>query len=288
MVYTSQTGVFFMRRSLALSRVMLWLNKRVACSGSTASKRAGLSLAVSLFLLCMLFSACSGFGGAATATPTASTQALSKIAWCGQPSMVFRDEGAFTPTVTPTTTPTTATAKGTPATTTPTATITPTTTATGTPAAGPGTPQTVSDWSVVKADLGFTVYLPTKLQNGACLVSAQATIHDPIFGGSFTIGYLLSNHTSLSISEAPLKSQNSSFQCNSTGSVTPTAGSTSTGTPTPPTKVTPSPTIAQTATQLCSGAKNTTNIVISGPGTTANLQQIFTSLQPDVNWIPVS
>jgi len=274
-----------MRRSLSLSRVMLWLDKRAAGIDSATTRRAGLLLAVSLFSITMLFSACSGFGGGTTATPTASTQALSKIAWCGQPSMVFRDEGAFTPTVTPTAT---ATPKGTPATTsTPTTTST-TPTVSGSPVAGPGTPQTISDWSVVKANLGFTVYLPTKIQNGACLVSAQATIHDPIFGGSFTIGYLLSNHTSLSISEAPLKSQNSSFQCNSTSAITPTASSAGTATATTTTKATPSPTITQTATQLCSGAKNTTNIVISGPGTTASLQQIFASLQPDVNWIPAS
>jgi hypothetical protein len=28
--------------------------------------------------------------------------------------------------------------------------------------------------------------------------------------------------------------------------------------------------------------------VISGPGTVSQLQQIFTNLQPNVNWIPAS
>jgi hypothetical protein len=192
--------------------------------------------------------------------------------------MVFRDEGAVTPTVTPTASATsTATATGT-------ATVASSPTSTpGTPTIGPGTPQTVTDWSLVKAELGFTVYLPTTLPTGSCLVSAQATIHDPIFGGSFTIGYLLPDHTSLSLSEAPLKLQSVSFQCNVTSGTTPTTTST-TGKATPATTPDPNPTTGQ----LCSGAKTTTNIVLSGPGTTAHLQQIFNSLQPNINWIPAT
>lgn len=263
-----------MRRPISLLRVMRWLDKRAGKPGLTASlasKRTGLYLAMSLVLVSMLFSACSSpFGGGASTTPTASTQALNKISWCEKPSMVFRDRGALTPTTTPT-----ASATGTPAT-------SGTPTAASSPVASPGTPQTISDWSVVKANLGFTVYLPATLANGSCLVSAQATIHDPIFGGSFTIGYLLPDHTSLSISEAPLKSQNASFQCNPTGTTTPTTSTT----PGTATAATPSPT--QAPSQLCSGAKDTTNIVLSGPGTIDHLQQIFNDLQPNVNWIPAS
>ena len=190
--------------------------------------------------------------------------------------MVFRDEGAAPPAATATATAT-ATAS---------ATVTPTGTgtasATSTPATGAGTPQTVTDWSLIKANLGFTVYLPASLPSGSCLVSAQATIHDPIFGGSFTIGYLLPDHTSLSLSEAPLKSQNTTFQCNATGTTTtPTTSGT-------PAKATPIPTPTTTTGQLCSGAKSTTNIVLSGPGTADHLQQIFNGLQPDINWIPAS
>jgi hypothetical protein len=237
-----------------------------------AGTRLGLSLAVGIALGCIFLSACSSpFGGSgigARSTST-STQTLSKIAWCEKPLMIFRDEGA---TATATSTASTPAAG---ASTTATATST-----ASTPAAGAGTPQTVTDWSLVKANLGFTVYLPTTLPSGSCLVSAQATIHDPIFGGSFTIGYLLPDHTSLSFSEAPLKSQNLTFQCNSTtGATTPTSGKTST-------KATPTPT--PNTGQLCSGAKTTTNIVLSGPGTANHLQQIFNTLQPDVNWIPAS
>lgn len=273
-----------MRRSLSLLRVVRWPDMRTEEPGKIsdrAGKRPGLSLAAGIFLVCLFLSACSSpFGGAAP-TPTSSTRSLNKISWCAQPLMVFRDEGAAAPgaTVTPTTTATaTVTATATTG-----ATSTPTgTSASGTPAAGPGTPQTVTDWSLIKTNLGFTVYLPKSLPNGSCLVSAQATIHDPIFGGSFTIGYLLPDHTSLSFSEAPLKSQNTSFQCNPTGSnTTPTTGGT-------PATATSSPTPTATSSQLCSGAKSTTNIVLSGPGTAAHLQQIFDDLQPDINWIPAS
>lgn len=259
-----------MRRPLSPLRVVRQPDTRVLMPGDSAgrtSKRLGFSLAAGIFLVCIFLSACSTPFGGAPSTPTASVQALNKIKWCTKPLMVFRDEGAVTPTVTATTTSGTST---------PTVTATASTPA-STPTIGLGTPQTVTDWSLVKANLGFTVYLPTTLPAGSCLVSAQATIHDPIFGGSFTIGYLLPDHTPLSFSEAPLKSQNTTFQCNPTNSTsTPTAS-----------KATPTAT-GSTPGQLCSGAKSTTNIVLSGPGTTAHLQQIFNSLQPNSNWIPAT
>jgi len=231
---------------------------------SRRPQRAGLILGTGLVLVSALVSACSGlFAGGPATTPTPAVQALSHIAWCAKPVMVFRNEGALTPQ--------------------PTVSATGTATATATATAGtggPGTPTTMSDWSAVKASLGFTLYLPTTLPGGSCLVSAQATIHDPIFGGSFTIGYLLPDHTSLSISEAPLTSQNTSFQCSPTSIViTPTATTGSKGTPGANATATP-------PGQLCSGAKETTNIVLSGPGSERSLQQIFNNLQPNVNWIP--
>lgn len=275
-----------MRRPLSLSYVARRPEMHSMKSGKGirwAGARPGLSLAIGIFLGCLLLSACANpFGGAATSTPTPATQALEKISWCTSPLMVFRDEGATTPAGTATATATaspvaTATATGSP-------TSTGTASASGTPTAGPGTPQTITDWSLVKANLGFSVYLPGTLPRGSCLVSAQATIHDPIFGGNFTIGYLLPNHASLSFSEAPLKLQNTTFQCNPTGaSTTPTPAISKT-----PVTATPSPTPTTNPGQLCSGARNTTNIVLSGPGTTAQLQQIFNSLQPDINWIPAS
>lgn len=266
-----------MRRPLSLSYVA---RRPEMCSGRSgkstrwASARPGLSLAIGIFLGCLLLSACANpFGGTATSTPTPATQTLAKISWCASPLMVFRDEGATTPTATANPT-VTVTATSSP-------TSTGTASASGTPPVGSGTPQTITDWSLVKANLGFSVYLPGTLPRGSCLVSAQATIHDPIFGGNFTIGYLLPNHASLSFSEAPLKSQSATFQCNPTGASTPAPGKT-------PVTVVPSPTPTTNPGQLCSGARNTTNIVLSGPGTTDQLQQIFNSLQPDINWIPAS
>ena len=250
-----------MRRSLSfVVRQFVTRTSQAGEGASQSRKRAGVYLAAGLILVSMLFSACSSpFGGSSVqVTPTSSTRALSKIGWCAKPLMVFRDENAITPTASPTSTATSTS---------------------GTPAAGPGTPSTITDWSVVKANLGFSTYLPTTLPNGACLVSAAATIHDQILGGSFTIGYLFLDHTSLSLSEAPLlKSQsNVSFQCNPTGLTTPTTTG-KTGTPTATSTATPN--------QLCIGSKGNTSITLAGAGTVDHLQQVFNTLQANVDWIP--
>ena len=217
-------------------------------------------------LLGVWLAACSGAGSggnAGTATATAGATALSTLHWCGKPLMIFRDEGA-------------------PAT--PAASVTVAATASVTAVVGDGsataTPtsaaRTITNWAEVKPDLGFSVFLPATLPAGSCLVSASGTFHDPIFGSSFTIGYLLSDHSALSFSEAPLHSQNTAFQCSPTSS----SGSNSAGggTPTPHTQ--------QVPVQLCSGARAKTNIVLSARGATASLEKLFQSLQPDVNWIP--
>lgn len=231
-----------------------------------------------LLLLCSSFFliSCSGLFGnsASTPTPTPSALPLAKLRWCSKPVMVFRDEGAApSPTASSTASPSATTTPGTTAT----AGVTPTT------SPAPGTPTTITNWNAVKNSLGFTLYLPSTLPGGSCLVSAQATIHDPLFGGSFLIGYLLPDHTSLTISEAPVTSQNSAFQCSSSTGSTPQPGKTpQKGTP----AATPSPT--QAPVQICSGAKNTTNIVLSARRSVEYLQRLFNSLQPDVAWIPAS
>jgi len=214
------------------------------------------------------------FGGTpAKVTPTAGSSqvALSQLHWCGKPLTIFRDEGA---TVASSVTPTaTATTTGTP---TATAGITPTPTATATPSAHK--PVTITDWSQVKPNLGFVVYLPETLPQNSCLVSASGTVHDPIFGGSFTIGYLLPDHSSISLAEAPLHAQSREFQCSSSSLTTPHAA----GTPTP---VSGS---SQAAIQLCSGVRNNTSVVFSAGGNVDSLQRFFNALQPDVNWVPDS
>jgi hypothetical protein len=250
-----------MKGSLSLSYVAYWFNHRQTARANGKAKQhfpaSRLSLPMVSLIVGLLFSACSSLIGGPATTATPVGQALSNIRWCGKPLMIFHDEGAVTPTRTTTT-------------------GTPTPGATSTPVVGSDTVQTISDWSTVKTNLGFTVYLPATLPSGSCLVSAQATIHDPIFGGSFLIGYLLPNHSSLSISEAPLKTQSSAFECSAT-STTPTASAGKTATP-----------ALSTPGLLCLGAKNTTSIVISEPGTSSQLQQIFTGLQANVNWIPAA
>ena len=224
--------------------------------------------------------------GSTTATTSPSELTLVQLRWCGKPSMLFRDEGAVTPTATSTTvlgvTPTSTSTS----TVTPGITSTPVVGSSETPTATvlPGTPRTITDWSEVEAGLGFTVYLPAKLLAGTCLVNAQATIHDPIIGGSFTIGYLLPDHSALSLSEAPLISQNTAFQCNPSNVTTPQATNTPrAGTPTASPGTTP-----EVPLLLCSGAKDSTNVVMSARGNSDHLQQIFQNLQPNISWIPAS
>ncbi len=238
-----------------------------ACKGS--SRYAFALLFLSVFLV-----SCSGlnFGGSTptpASTPTPSYLPLAKLHWCTKRLMIFRDEGAPV-TVTPN--------MGTP-----TATTVATPTAATTPTMGAGTPTTITDWTQVQPYLGFTVYLPPMLPSNACLVSVSGTIHDPIFGGSFTIGYLLPDHSSISLAEAPLRTRSSEFQCSPSTSATPQASHVpGKGTPT----LLPSPT--QAPTQICSGVQGTTNIYFSARGSTADLEKFFNALQPNVDWSPAS
>lgn len=236
-------------------------------------------LVIVLLLSNLFLASCTGLfgensGSAQTATP--SELAVAQLHWCGKPSMLFRDEGAVTPAPTTTTTSTTG------ATATTTVATSSTTGATAT--AVPGTPRTITNWSEVEANIGFTVLLPAKLPRNTCLVNAQATIHDPIIGGSFTIGYLLPDHSALTLSEAPFVTQNTAFQCSSSAAATPKAKAAGgSGTPAPSTNATQGATLL-----LCSGAKGTTNIVMSARGSVDHLQQIFNNLQPNISWIPAS
>lgn len=233
----------------------------------------------------VLLASCSGwFGGTPPPASNASPAnvALAKLRWCGKALMLFRDEGA-TPTVTPATATPQATATVSPSpTTTPGAKAGGTTpVATGTPVAP--TPTTITDWTQVKANLGFSVFLPTTLPDGSCLVSASGTLHDAIFGSNFTISYLLPDHSALTLSEAPTRVQNMDFQCNPNSTTTDTKSQAATSTPTHgATKST------QAQVQLCSGTRDSTNIVFSARGATKSLQQFFQTLKSDVDWVPVA
>ncbi len=227
------------------------------------------SILATLLFVSVCLVGCSGLnvgGSSSTPTPkgvTATTASVSQVAladlhWCGKPILVFRDEGSTkssTPTV-----------SGTPA-----PAVTPTTVVIPN-----ATPKTLTDWNQVEPNLGFTVFLPSTLPQGSCLISASGTIHDPTFGGIFTIGYVLPNHDAISLSEAPLASQTSTFQCSPSSSTTGTKSSTPT----------PGPTVEPV--QLCTGARSTTNIVLSARGATAALEQTFSALQPHVPWVPAN
>jgi hypothetical protein len=232
-----------------------------AITGATTNRKRYTTDFVKMYYLtgCMLMSgallmACSGpsLGGSSTqtsqGTATGSQTTLARLHWCGKPLMVFRDEGAS------------ANPQG--------ATPSAATTATATPASG--TPKTIDDWEQVKSNLGFTVFLPPSLSAGTCLMNASATVHDPIFGGNFTIGYLLPDRSSISLSEAPLRSQNTAFQCSPSSTTDKTKAGAS----------------AQNAVQLCSGARETTHIVFSARGATPALERFFRGLQPGIVWTP--
>jgi len=212
----------------------------------------GVILIMSMLLLTV--AACSGTNGGGNGTPTSVN--TSTIHWCGKPLAIFRDEAAPT-TPTPGTTPTPAKSLD--------------------PA--DGVPKTITDWNVVKANLGFTVYLPPTLPAGTCLTSASSTLRDPIIGSNFTIGYLLPNHDAISLSEAPLRSQkNAAFQCSISANIPGVSGGSST----------PTTTAGQAPIQLCTGGRDTTDIVFSARGSTSNLQKFFLALQPNLNWLPTS
>lgn len=243
-------------------------------------RQAWLSLCIGFLLSSFFLVSCSGLslGGSSTPTaqPTPSQVALSKLHWCNKPFIVFRDEHAPV-TGTPGGSGSTPTATATGATPGTTSTVGGTPTVTTTPSTG-GSPTTVTDWSQVEPNLGFTTYLPGTLPRTACLVSAYGTLHDPIFGGNFIIGYQLADGAPISLSEAPMRTNNPNFQC----TVSKESAKTSSGTPT----VTASAT--QVPLLLCTGARDTTNIVFSARGSEESLKQFFDALQPNVNWVPAS
>ncbi len=229
-----------------------------------------------LLLPGLLLASCSSlsFGSSASSSATVGTNelALRNLHWCGKPLMIFRDEGASATPISGT--PVTATATATAA-------STPTTTPTATAGASASmTPTTLTDWQTVKGEIGFTTFLPPTLPTGTCLVSAYGMVHDPILGGSFTIGYLLPNHTAMTLSEAPMHSQSTAFACNVT--TTSQANTAATGTPSATQGSATAP------LQVCNGVHGTTSIVFSAQGTTAELQTLFNALQPDVTWIPTT
>lgn len=141
--------------------------------------------------------------------------------------------------------------------------------------------KTVTSWDVAKAQLGFTPYLPPTLPRGSCVALAGGALHDPVFGGHFEITYILPKSVALSFSEAPKRPNlPTAFQCVS-GS-TPTTSTTSTST------ATPKPTATPDTTTNCLGVVSSTAISIASSEPQQDLQTLFKSLQPGLDWVPVA
>ncbi|GER88538.1 hypothetical protein KDW_27000 [Dictyobacter vulcani] len=215
--------------------------------------RAVLSLVCLLILLSMMITACSDdttTKNSNSATPTPAPVALTQLAWCDKPHQVFRDEASSHEQA----------ANG------------------QTTGLGPadGKVKTIADWKTMKANLGFSLYLPKSLPAGSCLLNVSGSLRDPIFGSNFTITYVLPSQDAISFSQAPVRIKNINFQCTVSQDTRSTAKTNST----------PTPSAAKDPVQLCNGIHDKTNIVFSARGTTTYLQQFFQNLQPTMDWMP--
>jgi hypothetical protein len=128
---------------------------------------------------------------------------------------------------------------------------------------GTTTQKIITDWASVKDQLGFTPYLPTTMPHGTCLALAGGSIHNPIYGGQLSITYVLPTVGPLSFSQAPKRPNlPSATQCIQS--------------------------TQDNKTTICAGVKENTSITIASRQSAAELQAIFGTLQPNVNWLPAS
>jgi len=122
-------------------------------------------------------------------------------------------------------------------------------------------PTILTDWQMVKSDLGFTIFLPTTFPKGTCLVKGHAIVHDQVVVSQFSVSYLLSGNLPLAISETPLD-----------------------GTPVPTLQCLPD--ASNKGSLECLGSIDQTSIVFDSSATDTRLQTLFKSLKPNVDWIP--
>jgi hypothetical protein len=203
-----------------------------------------------LFLMFCSFTACLG----ANSFGVEENVSLKQIAWCNkQVAMVFMDDRA--PAAKSTSLERNNADRLGPAT---------------------GTPVALKDWNTLKAHLGFSVFLPAELPAGSCLLSASGSVRNAVSGSNFTLTYLLSDQTSLTLTQVPQSDKEMPLQCSAmpgitaSGSVTSVQGK---GTPT-------------AGVQLCTGTRGKTNITFSVNWNEQKLRQFFEDLQPDENWMP--
>lgn len=122
---------------------------------------------------------------------------------------------------------------------------------------------TITDWSKIETQLGFTPYLPATLPKDTCLALAGGTIHDPIYGGHLSVTYIMPSIGPVSFSEAPVhQGQQSTLQC-----VTSTQDK---------------------STSICLGVQGTTTVTIASKQSTTDLEKLFKTLKPQANWTPAA
>ena len=125
------------------------------------------------------------------------------------------------------------------------------------------TQSTLTNWQSVSTQLGFTPYLPTTFPRGTCLVLAGGSIHDPVYGGHLVITWNLPGNVPLSFSEAPKRATlGNSLQC--------------------------APSSQQAGTSICLGTVGNTGITIASSQSATQVKALFTTLQPNVNWVPTA
>ena len=208
-----------------------------------------------LFLIFGIFTACFSPNHSEAEENIVS---LNKISWCNnQTVMVFMDDGAVT---------TPPTSQGGP----------------NTNTLGPatGTPVALKDWDTLKANLGFSVFLPTGLPTGSCLLSASGAVRNPISVSNFTLTYLLPDQTSLTITQTLQYDKKTTFQCSAMpdiSSSSPSSVSSQQGGGTG---------ISTASTQICTGTHGTTTITFSVNWDKQKLWQFFQNLQPNERWMP--
>lgn len=218
-----------------------WVGKYM--DGSLLAKWSWGSLAA--LLISGLLVGCSGFGGNTSGTDSsAQSVALSGLPWCNnKPDETFMNDA-----------PQSSSASTGPAN---------------------GTPVAIS-WSSLKANLGFTLFLPATLPNGSCLLKPFGWVHNAASHNSFIITYLLPDRNSLTIAQTLQTGPNIPFQC----FVSPDPSAAKGGTPLAVSSIKLAP------IQLCSGVRDKTNITFSARWTPKQMQLFFNDLQPDVDWMP--
>ncbi|MFI5274326.1 MAG: hypothetical protein ACHQ4H_14930 [Ktedonobacterales bacterium] len=119
----------------------------------------------------------------------------------------------------------------------------------------------INDWSQVRDQLGFTLYLPASLPKGSCLALAGGSIHDPIYGAHVSLTWdVAPDQQPLSFSEAPKRATGANVQCEAS---------------------------AQDANvSICLGTISGTSITMVARKSPADLQAIFNALKPNVEWLP--